>query len=58
MFTALIGHGPLYRSKARQVGRLFTPAVTVAFVVLLVILLTAQGVLLRRKLHRLEEEKL
>ena len=40
MFTALIGHGPLYRSKPRQVGRLFTPAVTVAFVVLLVILLT------------------
>ena len=38
MFTALIGHGPLYRSKRRHVGRLFTPAVTVAFVVLMVIL--------------------
>lgn len=39
MFTALIGHGPLYRSKRRSVGRLFTPAVTVAFVVLILILL-------------------
>ena len=39
MFTALIGHGPLYRSKKKHYGRLFTPAVTVAFVVLVVIIL-------------------
>lgn len=40
MFSAIIGHGPLYRSKRRQVGRLFTPSVTVAFVILAVILLS------------------
>lgn len=40
MFTAFLGgHGPLYRSKRRQVGRLFTPAVTVAFIILIAILL-------------------
>ena len=37
MFSAFIGHGPLYRSKKKHYGRLFTPAVTVAFVVLVVI---------------------
>ena len=37
MFTALTGHGPLYRSRKKHYGKLFTPAVTVAFVVLVVI---------------------
>ena len=37
MFTVLTGHRPLYRSKKKHYGRLFTPAVTVAFVVLVVI---------------------
>lgn len=37
MFTALTGHGPLYRSRKKHYGRLFTPAVTVAFVILVVI---------------------
>ena len=37
MFTVLTGHRPLYRSKKKRYGRLFTPAVTVAFVVLVVI---------------------
>ena len=37
MFTVLTGHCPLYRSKKKHYGRLFTPAVTVAFVVLVVI---------------------
>lgn len=37
MFTALTGHGPLYRSKKKHYGKLFTPAVTVAFVILVVI---------------------
>lgn len=39
MFKFLFGNGPLYRSNRRQVGRLFTPSVTVAFVILVVILL-------------------
>ena len=39
MFTLLLGHRPLYRSGQRKAGRLFTPAVTAAFIVLLVILL-------------------
>ena len=39
MFTAMFGHGPLYRSKQKKVGRLFTPAVTVAFIILVAILL-------------------
>jgi peptide/nickel transport system permease protein len=40
MFSAFIGHGPLYRSgkKKKNVGKLFTPAVTVAFAILLIIL--------------------
>lgn len=38
MLSAFIGHGPLYRSKRKKVGKLFTPAVTVAFVILLLIL--------------------
>ena len=37
MFTALTGHGPLYRSRKKHYGKLFTPAVTVAFVILVVI---------------------
>ena len=37
MFTALTGHGPLSRSRKKHYGRLFTPAVTVAFVILVVI---------------------
>ena len=39
MFSAFIGHGPLYKSKRKNVGRLFTPVVTVAFVLLVAILL-------------------
>lgn len=39
MFKFLFGNGPLYRSNRRQVGRLFTPSVTVAFIILVVILL-------------------
>ena len=38
MFTAMLGHGPLYRSRRRHVGRLFTPGVAVAFAVLMAIL--------------------
>lgn len=39
MFSAFIGHGPLYRTqKKKNVGKLFTPAVTVATVLLLAIL--------------------
>ena len=38
MFSVLIGHRPLYRSQRKKVGKLFTPAVTVALVLLLVIL--------------------
>lgn len=38
MISAFTGHSPLYRSKRKQVGKLFTPAVTVAFVVLVLIL--------------------
>ena len=34
MFSAFIGHGPLYKSKRKNVGKLFTPVVTVAFVLL------------------------
>ena len=37
MFTALTGHGPLYRSRKKHYGKLFTPAVTVAFAILVVI---------------------
>lgn len=37
MFTALTGHGPLYRSRKKHYGKLFTSAVTVAFVILVVI---------------------
>lgn len=39
MFSAFIGHGPLYKSKCKNVGKLFTPVVTVAFVLLVAILL-------------------
>ena len=39
MFSAFIGHGPLYKSKRKNVGKLFTPVVTVAFVLLVAILL-------------------
>ena len=40
MFSAFIGHGPLYRSKKKKnVGKLFTPAVAVATGLLAVILL-------------------
>ena len=37
MFSAFIGHGPLYKSKRKNVGKLFTPVVTVAFVLLVAI---------------------
>lgn len=40
MLKFLLGNGPLYRSSRRQVGRLFTPSVTIAFVILVVILLS------------------
>lgn len=40
MFKFLFGNGPLYRSNRRQVGRLFTPSVTVAFIILVAILLS------------------
>lgn len=40
MFKFLFGNGPLYRSSRRQVGRLFTPSVTAAFIILAAILLS------------------
>lgn len=40
MFKFLFGNGPLYRSNRRQVGRLFTPSVTAAFIILAAILLS------------------
>ena len=40
MISAFTGHSPLYRSKKKKnVGKLFTPGVTVAFSVLVIILL-------------------
>ena len=39
MISAFTGHSPLYRSKKKNVGKLFTPGVTVAFSVLVIILL-------------------
>mgnify|MGYP000983716683 CR=1 FL=1 len=39
MFTVLTGHRPLYRAKKKTYGRLFTPAVAVAFALLLFIIL-------------------
>lgn len=38
MFSALTGHRPLYRSRRRNHGRLFTPVVAAAFAVLALIL--------------------
>jgi len=40
MFSALTGHGPLFRSKKRQTGKLFTPAVTISLAILLIIIFT------------------
>lgn len=40
MFKFLFGNGPFYRSSRRQVGRLFTPSVTAAFIILAAILLS------------------
>lgn len=40
MFKFLFGNGPIYRSSRRQVGRLFTPSVTAAFIILAAILLS------------------
>ena len=40
MISAFTGHSPLYRSKKKKnVGKLFTPGVTVAFSILVIILL-------------------
>lgn len=39
MFFALFGHEPMIRTKKKHYGRLFTPTVTVAFVLLAVIVL-------------------
>ena len=39
MIKIIFGNGPLYRSNRRQVGKLFTPSVTVAFLILVTILL-------------------
>jgi peptide/nickel transport system permease protein len=40
MFSAIFGHAPLYRSRKRKTGRLFTPAVAVSFAVLLILIFT------------------